>query len=36
MKRFSFLVACLLMAGMMHGQVADRQTYLNEFKKKCR
>lgn len=33
MKRFSFLVACLLMAGMMHGQVADRQTYLNEFKK---
>lgn len=33
MKRFSFLVACLLMAGMMHGQVSDRQTYLNEFKK---
>lgn len=33
MKRFSFLAACLLMVGMMHGQVADRQTYLNEFKK---
>lgn len=33
MKRFSFMVACLLMAGMMYGQVADRQTYLNEFKK---
>lgn len=33
MKRFSFLAACLLMAGMVHGQVADKQTYLNEFKK---
>ncbi len=32
MKCFSLFAACLLMAGMMYGQVADKRTYLNDIK----
>lgn len=36
MKRFFFLTACLLMTGMVYGQVADKQTYLDAFKKEMK
>lgn len=33
LNRLFFLAGCLLMGGMLQAQVADKQTYLSEFKK---